>query len=63
MIALTQSMSTVVRIPYDEVYNAGFEDIQRRVPDTRKLSSLIGWTPTHDLDSILRTMVDHAAAG
>jgi UDP-glucose 4-epimerase len=50
----------VVRISYDQVYNAGFEDIPRRVPDIRKLSSLIGWTPTHDLDSILRTMVDHA---
>lgn len=63
VIALTQSVSTVVRIPYDEVYNSGFEDIPRRVPDTRKLSSLIAWRPTYDLDAILRTMVDHAVAG
>jgi UDP-glucose 4-epimerase len=63
VIALTRSVSTVVRVPYNEVYNSGFEDIPRRVPDTRKLSSLIGWRPTHDLDSILRTMVDNAATG
>jgi UDP-glucose 4-epimerase len=63
VIALTRSVSTVVRVPYDEVYTSGFEDIAQRVPDTRKLSSLIGWRPTHDLDSILRTMVDHSATG
>lgn len=60
VIALTQSPSTVVRIPYADVYTPGFEDIQRRVPDTTKLTSLIDWNPTHDLNAILRAMVDDA---
>jgi UDP-glucose 4-epimerase len=62
VIALTESVSTVVRIPYDDVYASGIDDIPRRVPDTRKLSSLIGWSPTHNLDAILRSIVDDIAA-
>jgi UDP-glucose 4-epimerase len=62
VIALTESVSPVVRIPYDEVYASGIDDIPRRVPDTRKLSSLTGWSPTHDLDAILRSIVDDIAA-
>ena len=58
VIALTGSASTVVRVPYDQVYTPGFEDVQRRVPDTAKLSSLISWSPRHDLDSILHTMIE-----
>jgi UDP-glucose 4-epimerase len=59
VIAATSSSSEVVRIPYEKVYTSGFEDMMRRVPDIRKINSLIGWSPTHDLDAILRTMVEH----
>ncbi|MEO8899521.1 MAG: NAD-dependent epimerase/dehydratase family protein [Candidatus Dormibacter sp.] len=62
VIATTGSSSSVVRIPYEEAYAPGFEDMLRRVPDTQKIRSLIGWSPTHDLDSILRTVVEHSAA-
>ena len=31
--ALTGSSSEIVRIPYDQAYEAGFEDMPRRVPD------------------------------
>jgi UDP-glucose 4-epimerase len=60
VIAATGSSSKVARIPYAQVYTSGFEDVMRRVPDIRKINSLTGWSPTQDLDGILRGMVDHA---
>jgi UDP-glucose 4-epimerase len=59
IITVTQSASTVVHVPYDEVYSSGFEDMLRRVPDTGKIKALIGWRPTHNLDGILQNMVEH----
>jgi len=47
------SSSEVVHIPYDEAYEAGFEDMQRRRPDTGKIEKLLGWKPTRDLDAII----------
>jgi UDP-glucose 4-epimerase len=53
VIALTESRSTITYTPYSEAYPAGFEDIQRRVPDTSKIKSTIGWAPTKDLQQII----------
>jgi UDP-glucose 4-epimerase len=44
---------TVTFVPYREAYGDGFEDMLRRVPDTRKLQRLTGWAPQRDLDMIL----------
>ena len=30
-------------IPYDQAYAVGFEDMNRRVPDTSKLNEYIQW--------------------
>ena len=35
--------SPVVNVPYDVAYEAGFEDMPRRVPDITKIQSLIGF--------------------
>ncbi len=56
---LTGGRSDIVRIPYDEAYEAGFEDMPRRVPDISKIHALVGYTPTVDLDELY----DLAAAG
>ena len=48
-----RSDSTVRLVPYDEAYEEGFEDMQRRVPDTTRARELIGFVPTHDLDAII----------
>jgi UDP-glucose 4-epimerase len=53
VVALTGSDSRVELIPYEQAYEAGFEDMQRRVPDTTKLHNLIGWAPTRSLEDIL----------
>jgi UDP-glucose 4-epimerase len=52
-IERTKSASTIKFIPYTEAYPAGFEDMQRRVPDISKIKKTIGWAPTHTLDSII----------
>jgi UDP-glucose 4-epimerase len=53
VIERTQSSSPIRFIPYTDAYPAGFEDMQRRVPDITKIKNSIGWQPTHTLDSII----------
>jgi UDP-glucose 4-epimerase len=50
---LSGSESEILRIPYEEAYQEGFEDMLRRVPDTSKIERAIGWRGTRDLDEIL----------
>ena len=49
----TKSKSKIRFIPYTEAYPAGFEDMQRRVPEISKIKKTIGWAPSHTLDSII----------
>jgi len=56
--ALTASSSEIVRIPYERAYEAGFEDMPRRVPDLTKLHKLIGYEPTVELDEILGKVIE-----
>jgi UDP-glucose 4-epimerase len=53
VIKLTGSKSTITYTPYSDAYPAGFEDIQRRVPDISKVKNAIGWAPTKDLTQII----------
>jgi UDP-glucose 4-epimerase len=53
IIERTKSSSTIKYIAYTEAYPAGFEDMQRRVPDITKIKKAINWQPTHTLDSII----------
>jgi UDP-glucose 4-epimerase len=53
IIRKTKSRSTLVHIPYDDVYEDGFEDMRRRVPDVSKLQKTIGFTPKLSTDQIL----------
>lgn len=57
--SLTASNSEIVRIPYEEAYEGGFEDMQRRVPDIGKINRLIGYQPAHSLDQILNSVIDY----
>ncbi len=58
IIQMTQSASSIVHIPYDQAYEEGFEDMQRRVPDITKASRLVGFNPEMTLDDILRMVID-----
>jgi UDP-glucose 4-epimerase len=57
--AITQSSSPIVHVPYDEAFQEGFEDMERRVPDISKIANLVGYKNTHDLDSILAKVVEY----
>ncbi len=41
-------------IPYTEAYPAGFEDLQQRQPDLRRLREAIGFDPRHTLEQTIR---------
>ena len=56
---MTNSSSPIVAIPYEEAYEAGFEDMPRRVPDITKVRELIGYEPRVQLDEILTRVIDH----
>ncbi|MBI4550558.1 MAG: GDP-mannose 4,6-dehydratase [Candidatus Omnitrophica bacterium] len=57
IIGMTASPSRIVYVPYDEAYEEGFEDMQRRVPDTSKAARYIGFKPTVNLDGILEMVI------
>ena len=57
--ALTGGRSEIVTVPYDQAYEAGFEDMPRRVPDLTKIAHLVGYEPKVGLDEILVRVVDH----
>jgi len=55
---ITGSSSPVQLVPYDEAYEAGFEDMPRRVPDISKVHGLIGYEPRLALDEIVCRVVE-----
>jgi UDP-glucose 4-epimerase len=57
--ARTGAKSEVVLVPYDQAYEEGFEDMQRRVPDLAKLKALTGYVPKVQLDEILDRVIAH----
>ena len=54
IIQQLESKSVINYIKYDDAYQLGFEDMQRRVPDISKIKQLVGWEPKLDLKSIIR---------
>ena len=56
---LAGSHSPIQYVPYDEAYEAGFEDMPRRVPDISKIRALVGYEPTLGLDDIIKTVIEH----
>jgi UDP-glucose 4-epimerase len=52
-----------VFIPYEEAYEAGFEDMRRRVPDTSKIEKATGWRPDIALEDTLRRVIACYQAG
>jgi UDP-glucose 4-epimerase len=57
--AMTGSASEIVTIPYDQAYEAGFEDMPRRVPDISRIRELIGYEPTVELEETLTRVIEH----
>jgi UDP-glucose 4-epimerase len=54
---ITKSASPIVLIPYADAYDAGYQDMPRRIPDTTKLRGLVGFAPTTDIDEIVDSVM------
>ena len=59
---ITGSKSKIAYVPYDEAYEAGFEDMQRRRPDTGRIQALLGWQPQRGLDDIIGDVASDIAS-
>lgn len=58
----TGSQAHIIAVPYEEAYEDGFEDMQRRVPSITKVEAAIGWRPTRTLDDILTDVIAYQQA-
>jgi len=56
---MTNSDSEIKFVPYDEAYEAGFEDMAIRVPDLSKARALISYEPKVKLDEILLNVIEY----
>jgi len=54
---MTDSKSEIVFVSYDQAYEAGFEDMHRRLPDLARIEELIGYKPTLDLREMLGRII------
>jgi len=54
---MTNSKSEILFVPYDEAYEAGFEDMQRRLPDLTRIQEFIGYEPSLDLPEMLEQII------
>jgi UDP-glucose 4-epimerase len=59
---LTGSTSDIIRIPYEQAYQEGFEDMERRVPDITKIRKFAGYQNTYTLNDILQRVIEHERA-
>lgn len=56
---LTGSSSEIQNIPYDQAYESGFEDMDRRVPCLEKIHHLTGYVPTLSVEEIIVQVIEH----
>ncbi len=56
---MTGSNSEIVMIPYEKAYEAGFEDMPRRVPDIKRIKALVGYEPTVELEETLTRVIEY----
>ena len=59
VIEETNSKSKIVHVPYEEAYGAGFEDMERRVPNIELIKSLVGWEPKLDLSTMIQDIAKY----
>ena len=59
VLARTGSDSPIEFIPYEQAYEAGFEDMRRRVPDTRKIRKAVDWEATTALTETIDQIITY----
>ncbi len=58
VIEIVGSDSPIEHIPYDQAYEEGFEDMERRVPDCTRARRLVGFEPKYALDEIIKMILE-----
>jgi UDP-glucose 4-epimerase len=53
VIKLTNSNSTIIVKPYEELFGKNFEEPRERVPEVTKIFKAIGWTAMKSIDEII----------
>jgi UDP-glucose 4-epimerase len=61
VIEVTGSTSSIEMVAYEKAYPAGFEDMERRVPDISKIERVLGWKPQIGLEQIIKDIAAHNA--
>ena len=59
VIEIAGSDSNIEYQSYSEAYDEDFEDIRRRVPDLSKIRNAINFSPKHDLQAIVRDVINN----
>ena len=57
VIERSSSASEIQHVPYEQAFDAGYEDMVRRVPDITKVQALTGWAPERRLDGIIDDVI------
>ena len=58
VIDLSKSSSKIRYVSYEDAYEEGFEDMQRRVPDISRANALIDFQPRVGLDEIILKVIE-----
>jgi len=56
---ITNSKSTINFINPEEIYDSGFEDMERRVPDTTKIKKLVNPQLKYSLEDIIKDVINY----
>jgi UDP-glucose 4-epimerase len=59
IITLTESISDIMKVPYEDAFEKDFEDMKRRVPGIEKVKKLINFHPECDLKTILEEVITY----
>ena len=57
IVDLAESSSKIKYVSYEDAYEEGFEDMERRVPDITRVNTLIGFEPSVGLEEIIRLVI------
>lgn len=57
------SASTIETVPHEAAYGLPFDDMRRRVPDTRRIESHTGWRPEITLEQLVDEVVASVRPG
>lgn len=63
VVRLTGSSSQIVKVPYEQVYGRGYEDMMARTPDLMNAQSILGYAPSVSLDDGLQRTIDWYRGG